>query len=457
MLPLLFRYRTTLCGQGEACNRNICFFAHNQQELRTPGSEPLTKAGRKKAESDLASQLTSGAGSSSSGQQLLQVQQQLAQLAMGIPHQMVAGSSSGRSSSSAGRGADLAQASAGGGQDYQQAWFAQAPGVAGSGAQQGASEQSTLAAAAQAAAAVASGRGSLISPEQYRRVTALQPAMQGVLTNVPGAVSPMAGAAGRQASAAPGALAAAGAMYPMYGSVPGSHQQQQQQQVFSPSTFPLPQQQQQQQQVISPAAGSSTEALPRPAAAQQVQQQALQAQPGLVPGMPPSPGWGMSAYAGAPAGTSSGAPRLPTGLSAGQEAAMQAGQMYPVGMVQYQPGPGGVGGQAVWLPQHAQHAYGGSVPVMSSPQAAAYMQAWQGAAPQQQGMAGQQPQQLMTLLQAQQQAGQAMAMLPAGTVLSVLPQGACAPAEQYMGSAEAALQGAQGVQHYRPPLSTRGL
>jgi hypothetical protein len=25
------RYRTILCGHGEACNRNICFFAHNQQ------------------------------------------------------------------------------------------------------------------------------------------------------------------------------------------------------------------------------------------------------------------------------------------------------------------------------------------------------------------------------------------------------------------------------------------
>lgn len=30
------RYRTTMCTSGEACTRNICFFAHNQQELRTP-------------------------------------------------------------------------------------------------------------------------------------------------------------------------------------------------------------------------------------------------------------------------------------------------------------------------------------------------------------------------------------------------------------------------------------
>lgn len=32
------KYRTILCGHGEACNRNICFFAHNPSELRTPSS-----------------------------------------------------------------------------------------------------------------------------------------------------------------------------------------------------------------------------------------------------------------------------------------------------------------------------------------------------------------------------------------------------------------------------------
>jgi hypothetical protein len=30
-----------MCGHGEACTRNICFFAHNQHELRTPGSQPM--------------------------------------------------------------------------------------------------------------------------------------------------------------------------------------------------------------------------------------------------------------------------------------------------------------------------------------------------------------------------------------------------------------------------------
>eukprot|EP00775_Hariotina_reticulata_P013496 gene13496-13621_t len=30
------KYRTSLCGHGEACTRNICFFAHNDQELRMP-------------------------------------------------------------------------------------------------------------------------------------------------------------------------------------------------------------------------------------------------------------------------------------------------------------------------------------------------------------------------------------------------------------------------------------
>ncbi|WIA13357.1 hypothetical protein OEZ86_006628 [Tetradesmus obliquus] len=30
------RYRTVMCAMGEGCGRNICFFAHNEQELRTP-------------------------------------------------------------------------------------------------------------------------------------------------------------------------------------------------------------------------------------------------------------------------------------------------------------------------------------------------------------------------------------------------------------------------------------
>lgn len=36
------KYRTLLCKDGGSCGRNICFFAHNQEELRAPvpGSEP---------------------------------------------------------------------------------------------------------------------------------------------------------------------------------------------------------------------------------------------------------------------------------------------------------------------------------------------------------------------------------------------------------------------------------
>lgn len=36
MFPPRHRYRTTMCSSGEACTRNICFFAHNEQELRAP-------------------------------------------------------------------------------------------------------------------------------------------------------------------------------------------------------------------------------------------------------------------------------------------------------------------------------------------------------------------------------------------------------------------------------------
>lgn len=35
---VLCRYRTTMCSSGEGCTRNICFFAHNEQELRSPPS-----------------------------------------------------------------------------------------------------------------------------------------------------------------------------------------------------------------------------------------------------------------------------------------------------------------------------------------------------------------------------------------------------------------------------------
>lgn len=35
---VLRRYRTTMCSSGEGCTRNICFFAHNEQELRSPPS-----------------------------------------------------------------------------------------------------------------------------------------------------------------------------------------------------------------------------------------------------------------------------------------------------------------------------------------------------------------------------------------------------------------------------------
>eukprot|EP00890_Picochlorum_soloecismus_P005195 jgi/Picsp_1/5677/NSC_03036-R1_zinc finger transcription factor-like protein len=35
------RYRTQMCNDGEKCNRKICFFAHNEKELRNPECKPF--------------------------------------------------------------------------------------------------------------------------------------------------------------------------------------------------------------------------------------------------------------------------------------------------------------------------------------------------------------------------------------------------------------------------------
>ncbi|KAF6250641.1 hypothetical protein COO60DRAFT_1705611 [Scenedesmus sp. NREL 46B-D3] len=108
------KYRTILCGHGEACNRNICFFAHNQQELRTLSSRTAGSLlpGEKLLAADLAAetlqQLGLGAhpgpasrsiaNSSASGPQLLYVPAAAAasgNAAVGYQHGLGAGSSGG--------------------------------------------------------------------------------------------------------------------------------------------------------------------------------------------------------------------------------------------------------------------------------------------------------------------------------------------------------------------------
>lgn len=68
------RYRTTMCSSGEGCTRNICFFAHNERELRTP--PPPAPAGTAPWAAASASQL---AQQQQQQQQLMHMQ--LAQLA----------------------------------------------------------------------------------------------------------------------------------------------------------------------------------------------------------------------------------------------------------------------------------------------------------------------------------------------------------------------------------------
>eukprot|EP00879_Flechtneria_rotunda_P009138 GHRR01009567.1.p1 GENE.GHRR01009567.1~~GHRR01009567.1.p1 ORF type:complete len:478 (+),score=198.61 GHRR01009567.1:469-1902(+) len=79
------KYRTIMCGHGEACKRNICFFAHNQQELRTPASRAGGLAGAP-GDVDVAAAALErlGIGSASSshlpGNEQMQVSGQLAYL-----------------------------------------------------------------------------------------------------------------------------------------------------------------------------------------------------------------------------------------------------------------------------------------------------------------------------------------------------------------------------------------
>ncbi|KAK9805504.1 hypothetical protein WJX72_001726 [[Myrmecia] bisecta] len=41
------RYRTQMCKQGSACTRHVCFFAHEESELRTPSATPASERGPK--------------------------------------------------------------------------------------------------------------------------------------------------------------------------------------------------------------------------------------------------------------------------------------------------------------------------------------------------------------------------------------------------------------------------
>lgn len=426
-----------MCGQGEACNRNICFFAHNQQELRTPGSEPPGKAARKKADAELTSRMRAAGASSSTGssQQLLQVQQQFAQLGTGGAYQGAAGPGSSRSSSG-GRGFPLNRTVSGSGESsQQQAGIAHGQGLPTLAGRAAGPGSNALAAAAVAAAAAAAGGSSAVALEQYQRAASVQTALQG---SVPGIAEAQAGSF---AGAVP-----AGGMYPVYGAM--VQHQQQQPQIVRPGSLG-----QQHSQVLSPWS-ISAEALANLAAVQQSQhvQQAQHTQQALVPGVAASPGWGMQGYAPA-----AGPQQVPPGVPYSHDGAGQAGQMYPVSRVQLQAGAAAAAGvaQPVWVPD-VQQGYGASVPVAGSAQAVAYAPAWQGAGAQQQGPPGQQPHQLMMLLHQQQHPGQAVQMLP------VMQQGAAgAPGgyvtpEQYAASAEAQAQLLRGVQPYSQAPSKRG-
>lgn len=328
------RYRTTLCGQGEACNRNVCFFAHNHNELRIPGGDVAAKGSRSKfgpsadPAAELLAQLSLGAGSSrgSSSQQAQRLhmqQQQAAHMGLGVPVAYRDGAAAGAGGS--GRGAFLHLAMPAPADSSQQLWMAQQQGMSGMVAQQGAD----TAMFAAALTAVAAGGGGPLDQTQLRPELVAQAALQAVpLMAMQGAVPDVqAGALAPGAAAAVAAAAAATGTYPGYNPVP----------------------QQQQQQMVRPAA----EALMRLAAQQQqasVVRGVTAAQHGWVPGLAAVP----AGYAG----------------SAGHGPAQQQ-PMYAVAGVHGQ----AAGPQPMWAPQGVQ-VYG-SMPMaaISSPPTG-YAAAW---------------------------------------------------------------------------------
>lgn len=249
------RYRTALCGQGEACTRNICFFAHNQQELRAPGSKPSGKSDKKQdAASEAATllgQLSLGLGAGSSSTQLLQQ----AQLAA-----WQSGPSSADSSTLAGARANWMRRGSGDvllQQQQQQLMLAQAQGLTSPDGTQG--PMLAAAAVAAAAAAAAGAAGASVQPSTPR---ALPGSSADGLTYLDGAVA-----------ACPEAVAA---------------------NVFHTALTTLQLQQQQQQHKVSGQASSARplQVPPGLAAAQQMQQ-GLMAQ-----GMAPAYAWQAAPAAG---------------------------------------------------------------------------------------------------------------------------------------------------------------
>lgn len=84
------RYKTSFCERGDSCDRPICFFAHNEDELRPlpeglNRAEPLNKSATKDA-----SEASSSKAASSSQQQLLQSDEVLSARAAAGPAQSAA-------------------------------------------------------------------------------------------------------------------------------------------------------------------------------------------------------------------------------------------------------------------------------------------------------------------------------------------------------------------------------
>lgn len=199
----LCRYRTTLCGRGESCTRNICFFAHTQQELRIVGIQG-TAAASSTADADEAATLLSQLSlTGSSSQQLSARQQGYLQQQQQAPGaeallQLMEASSSGAV------GLDGPGATAGLLQPQMLLW----PQGHGMQRQQLEPETAFTAAVVVAAAAAAAAGGSMSAQGQLQ-LQQQQPTPPGVVPAVPAVVGPVPSDF-HAGNAAAGAVAVAG-------------------------------------------------------------------------------------------------------------------------------------------------------------------------------------------------------------------------------------------------------
>lgn len=356
-----------MCGQGEACNRNICFFAHSPQELRTPGSDLPAKNTRAKSEA-------AAAGAANMLAQLVLAAEGSSQQ---LPQAQAGSTSSGGRGGQKPLGSNEAVA-----QQQLQMWMAQASGLQG------------VAGHYPAALAAAAAAGGMVQQDSYQLQDGM--ALQHPMQAVAGSSRLVMSREGQQAST----LAAA---QPVHAAVYDTIAQQQQQQQL------------QQQQVVSPTAQLArfSSLQEQPAYVQGVQDQ-----PAYMQGVQqavPHPAWGMhAAQAEAYARLSA----TPPGLATYQDA---SGQVYTVSMpmLPMQGGAQGVPGsvqgqQGVWPPDMQQQAYRPAV----SPGAPQYGPAWIG-----QMVPGVHPQQAQQLLPFLQQGGQAQPSVPNSPGLAMLQQG----------------------------------